>query len=84
MWINTRDGALVNLDQCHAMNMKEFRGAYIVTFDTASGHALQVKTGTKDECQAFFDDMAAQLTGVDTNAVAIVAALKEIAKAKTA
>lgn len=83
MWINTKDGSLINLDQCHAMNMKEFRGAYIVTFETASGHALQVKTGTKEECQVFFDDMAAQLSGVDTNSQAIVSALKEIAKANT-
>ena len=80
MWINTKDGALINLDQCHAMNMKEFRGAYIITFDTASGHAVQVKSGTKDECQAFYDEMAALLTGVDTNSKAIVSALKELAK----
>jgi hypothetical protein len=82
MWINTKDGSLINLDQCHAMSIKEFRGAYIVTFDTAAGHALQVMAGTKDECQAFFDDMANQLAGVDRNSQAIVAALKEIANTK--
>ena len=80
MWINTKDGGLINLDQCHAMTMKEFRGAFIVTFDTATGHPVQVKAGTKDECQAFYDEMTVLLTGEDTNTKAIVSALKEIAK----
>ena len=80
MWIKTNDGALINLDQCHAMHMKEFRGAYIVTFDTAAGHAVQVKSGTEKECKEFFDLMSSQLVCADANSQAIIASLNTIAQ----
>lgn len=80
MWINTNDGALINLAQCHAMHMKEFRGAYIVTFDSAAGHAVQVKSGTQKECQEFFDEMSKQLICADANSQAIISALNSIAQ----
>ena len=80
MWITTTDGALINLDQCHAMHMKEFRGGFAITFDTAAGHAVQVKSGTQKECREYFDEIAKRLTSADSNSLALVIALEDIAK----